>query len=58
MAQSDFVYHVPSGNVTAWGVEPVMIHQTSWLVSTGACDVRQDQAAEHSAQKSLIAFCQ
>jgi len=39
VAQSDFVYHVPSGNVTAWGVEPVITHQTSWLENTGKCDV-------------------
>ncbi len=39
MAQSDFVYHVPIGNVTAWGVEPVITHRTSWLENTGKCDV-------------------
>ena len=58
VTQTYVCFTVFHSHVTAWGVEPVMIHQTSWLVSTGACDVRQDQAAEHSAQKSLIAFCQ
>ncbi len=45
-------------HATVWGVEPFMTHQTSRLVSTGACGVGQDQAAEHSAQKSPTAFCQ
>ena len=30
-----------------WGV----IHQTSWLESTGACDVQQDQAGGSSVQQ-------
>ncbi len=29
---------------TVWGSEPVVTHQTSWLESTDACGVRQNQA--------------
>jgi len=27
--------------LSVWGVEPVVIHQTSWLESTGVCGVQQ-----------------
>ena len=29
--------------LAVWGVEPNLIHQTSWLESTGVCGVRQNQ---------------
>ena len=37
--------------LTTWGVEPVVILQTSWLESTGVCGVQQNQAGGSSVQK-------
>ena len=36
--------------LTAWGVEPVVTHQTSLLDSTGVCGVQQNQAGGSSVQ--------
>ncbi len=33
-------------NLTVWGVEPVVPHQTSWLESTGVCGNRQSAIQE------------
>jgi hypothetical protein len=33
-------------NLTVWGVEPIVTHQTSWLESTGVCGVQQNQATK------------
>ena len=30
-------------DLTVWGVEAVVTHQTSWFESTGVCGVRQNQ---------------
>ncbi len=37
--------------LTVWGVEPIVTHQTSWLVSTGACGVQENQAGGSSVQE-------
>ncbi len=42
-------FHSSNQNLTVWGVEPVVTHQTSWLESTGVCDVRQILAGGDSA---------
>ncbi len=34
--------------LTVWGVEPVVTHQTSRLVSTGVCGVQEKQAGGSS----------
>jgi hypothetical protein len=39
-----------TANITVWGVKPIVIHQTSWLESTGALrhDIQVHSGAEVS----------
>lgn len=49
MTQTDVCCTLFHMHVTVWAVT----HRTPWLGSTGACDIGNDPAAEHSAPKRV-----
>ena len=40
-------------DLTVWGVEPVVTHETSWLKSTGVCGVRQNHTPTAQGNDAL-----